>query len=96
MIKLKLTVPIGDGRSATSFMSRVAARNGTVNAEHFGSDIQIPFSRIIAGDLAIIERLADIAGVDPEHCSSIAFNRAVQDTITVGRGLKRTSFAAPI
>ncbi|NKX16069.1 hypothetical protein HGG75_09015 [Ochrobactrum pseudogrignonense] len=45
-------------------MSRVAARNGTVNAEHFGSDIQIPFSRIIAGDLAIIERLADIAGVD--------------------------------
>ena len=60
---LWLRVPHRTGESPQSLLSRLAVRNGVVAAE-FCDDMGLPVARVSDGTPHVIDKLADLAGVD--------------------------------
>jgi hypothetical protein len=73
-MRLRLTIPLGDGETAVSFASRLAAANGA-SARDFCDDFGIQFRQVVAGDVEAIARIADLGGVDPGALQAQAFIR---------------------
>jgi hypothetical protein len=71
---LRLTIPLGDGETAVSMASRLAAANGT-SAREFCDDFGIQFRHVVAGNVEAIAKIADLAGVDPGVLQARAFVR---------------------
>lgn len=64
MKPLSLTVPLGDGETATSFASRLAERNGSRYVQDFVQDMGLTWRAIIAGEADTLAELAALGGVD--------------------------------
>ena len=60
---LALTVPLSKGESATSFASRLAARNGSQYVQDFAEDMALSWHAIVAGDADALAELAALGGV---------------------------------
>jgi TniQ len=71
---LRLTIPLGDGETAVSLASRLAAANGT-SAREFCDDFGIQFRQVVAGNVQAIAKIADLGGVDPDALQAQAFVR---------------------
>lgn len=62
---LRLRLDLKNGEAAFSYMSRLSARNG-VSISTFGQDQDIPFRRVLDGEVAAIRDLAWLGGVSAE------------------------------
>jgi hypothetical protein len=71
---LRLTVPLHADETHLSFVSRLAARNGT-DLRSFCADFGLPFQRVIDGDKETLRQAAALAGVDPNFLQSTALVR---------------------
>lgn len=65
-VRLPLTVAHHPMEPATSFISRLAARNGVRSVLEFCRDIRFPYSALVAGDPDAIKLLAQLGGCDFE------------------------------
>ena len=61
--KLPLTVPLQAGEPATSFVERLARRNGVTITRYFCSDLGIDWIKLMAGEAAVVTELAQLGGV---------------------------------
>lgn len=62
---LALTVPHSAGETATSWASRLAARNGIRYVQDFAQDMGLDWRAVVAGDDDALEELAALGGVEP-------------------------------
>jgi len=65
MKRISPTIDLGRLESQTSFLARLAARNG-VRTRQFCSDLGLPFQPIMDGERSALDRLADLAGASVE------------------------------
>lgn len=63
---LPLSVPHHPMEPATSYISRLAARNGLKSVLEFCRDIRFPYSALVAGDHDAIKLLAQLSGCDAD------------------------------
>ena len=61
---LALTVPLSKGESATSWASRLAARNGSQYVQDFAEDMALSWRAVVAGDADALAELAALGGVE--------------------------------
>lgn len=66
MSTLALTVEPSELESATSWVSRLAARNGCRTAQEFSLDLGISWKSIRVGDPEAIEAICALTGTDPQ------------------------------
>ncbi len=59
-----LRVPLGNGETANSFASRLAARNGTARLLEFCTDLGLSLEPLARGEPDTLRALARITGVD--------------------------------
>lgn len=82
-MRLARTVAQGDLEPPTSLASRLALRNGCPSVTSFCDDMGLDFGCILQGDDEEIDRLADLAGAEPEPLRGAAvrpLSRQVFDT----------------
>ena len=72
MTPLSLTVPLGEGETATSFASRLGQRNGSRYVQDFVQDMGLTWPAIIAGDTETLAELAALGGADPTRLAGHA------------------------
>ena len=72
MTPLSLTVPLEEGKTATSFASRLAERNGSPNVQDFVQEIGFSWRAIIAGEAEALAELAALGNVDPARLAGHA------------------------
>jgi hypothetical protein len=77
MTRLRLSVPLGDGESATSFCSRLAFRNGCDTAREFCLDMGLKFQDIVDGCPQALARLAALGGVTAGVLTRFSIRRTV-------------------
>jgi hypothetical protein len=70
--RLRLTVPLHVDETHLSFVSRLAARNGT-NLRSFCADFGLPFQRVVDGDEETLRQTAALARVDANSLQNTAF-----------------------
>lgn len=81
---LALTVIQGDLEPPTSFVSRLAARNGCDTAATFCADMGLDIAAIIRGADAEIDRLADLAGADAARLKAHAVRATGRQAFGLG------------
>lgn len=64
-MRLPLSVPFHADETVTSFLSRLAAWNGT-DARRFCLDFRLGFQAVVDGDEAALRKIADLGGLDPD------------------------------
>lgn len=84
MSPIRLTVDHMPGETATSLLSRLAARNGIPTAGGFCRDHRLRLQDVVDGEPAAIHGLAEMAGVDPNRLFASAFRRSDTGTIRFG------------
>ncbi|MEA1653029.1 TniQ family protein [Nitrospirillum sp. BR 11164] len=80
-----MTVPLGDREPATSFASRLARRNGCINAWEFCEDMGLKYSLILKGDPTAIAEIARLGGVDAEKLACHTFRRPNLRIVEIGQ-----------
>ncbi|MDP4003665.1 TniQ family protein [Methylobacterium sp. NEAU K] len=75
MSSIRMIVDHMPGETATSLVSRLAARNGVPTAEKFCQDHRLKLQNVADGELATIHSLAEIAGVDPNRLFASTFRK---------------------
>jgi hypothetical protein len=68
----RLTVPLHPDETPTSFVSRLAARNGS-SMRTFCHDYDIPFQGVVDGNAETLEHIATLARADLETLRDAAF-----------------------
>ena len=63
--RLPLTVPLLAGETATSFVERLAQRNGASVTRYFCTDLGVDWIRLMAGEATAVAQLAHLGGVSP-------------------------------
>ncbi|WP_226551928.1 TniQ family protein [Celeribacter naphthalenivorans] len=64
MTRLALTVPLMPFEPATSFISRLAALNGSPHVQDFCSDMGLNWKHLVGGDAQALADASDLSGVD--------------------------------
>lgn len=85
MNQLALTLPLAPYETQTSYVSRLAARNGCASAYEFCHDVGLEWRAVINGEAHELARLADMSGTDKERLIS-------QSVRVVGRRRLATRF----
>lgn len=65
MTRLGLTLNPSEFETATSWASRLAARNGVTHVQYFTEDLGLNWKRVVGGDQEVITELCDLANTDP-------------------------------
>lgn len=84
MMRLSLTVPLAPAETATSFASRLAARNGSIYVQDFVQDMELSWRSVVAGDATTLSVLAQLGNVDAETLTRHSFRSADGRRRTVG------------
>lgn len=84
MSPIRMTVDHMPGETATSLVSRLAARNGIPMAEGFCQDHRLRLQRVADGEPATIHKLAEMAGVDPNRLFASTFRKSETGTFRLG------------
>ncbi|WP_342104254.1 TniQ family protein [Methylobacterium sp. SI9] len=79
-----MTVPYMACETPTSLVSRLAARNGIPLAGSFCEDQGMLFRQVIDGEPAAIQRLAELAGVDPNRLFASTFRKIDENVRLLG------------
>ena len=66
-MKLALTLPIRKAQTASSYISSIAAFNGSLFAQDFCQDMLIKWRGITNGDPEELDLLAELSGVERIH-----------------------------
>lgn len=94
--RLPVTVSHYPLEPATSFISRLAARNGILSVRGFCRDIRFPYSALVAGDLEAIKLLAQLGACDPDALAHASIGNVggnafrLRDEMATSQSLQRS------
>lgn len=72
-MSLRLTVSLHTDETAMSFVSRLAARNGSSNARSFCLDWDLRFQAVVNGNAATLSAIAELGGTEAAALQASAF-----------------------
>ena len=84
MTPLALTVPLSRGETATSFASRLAARNGSRYVQDFVQDMGLSWRAVVAGEAETLAELAVLGSIDLTALERYAFRLGEEGRRHVG------------